>query len=235
MLSRCFGPARKLLVAVAAFPEVEAVLRGLGSDEQPVREVWRDYKFESLTVLQTGVGKANAAGAVAAELVRAEGIRGPYEAVLALGIAGSYADLPFGSVVFADQAMLADEGVQAEGPFESLEKRGWSKTTFPVGQGEQPFFAELRAQATHVGGVATISCISGTENLARAYSSRMSPAPLTEDMETAALACVCKRFDLPFAALRVITNECGKGAWDAPLGFRKIEELVRQWGFSCIL
>jgi len=60
----------------------------------------------------------------------------------------------------------------------------------------------------------------------------MSPPPLTEDMETAAIASVCAHFNTPVAALRVITNECGKGKWDAPLGFRKIEELVQAWGFA---
>lgn len=233
-LSTClaakFSRERRLLVPVAAYPEVVAVLKGLDCPAQVQRDLWRAYRFPCLTVLQTGVGKANAAGAVAAELTRARINGSDYAGVISLGVSGSYQDLPSGTTVCCSQAVLADEGMELEGSFESLKSMGWAKTVFPLDM-EVDWIECLSLQADIAGGVNTISAISGTVAMAQRYQLRTQA--IAEDMETASLALVSQQFGVPFGALRVICNECGSSKpWDLNIGLDRLSELVRQWKFD---
>ena len=62
---------------------------------------------------------------------------------------------------------------------------------------------------------ATVSSAAGVDTLSQAYGLR-SGAQI-ESLEGAAAAAVCRRFEVPFAELRVVSNRTGdrdKGGWD---------------------
>lgn len=222
-----FSPNHRLLVAVAAYPEVIAVLDGLGVQEDVRRNRWQAYRYNTLTVLQTGVGKANAAGALSAELLQAKFDEKPYAAVLSLGISGSYDTLAIGATILADAAILADEGLENADGFESIEDRGWALTRFQLPHLD--FQTVLKPD--HIGTVATISAIAGTRALAAEYRRRTEA--IAEDMETAALALVCQHYEVPLAALRIVSNQCGEpSSWNAKAGFDRITEIVQGWNFT---
>jgi futalosine hydrolase len=225
-LSSFFSAGQPLLIAAAAYPEVVAVLSGLRVVENVQRGRWHSYRYNAVTVLHTGVGKANAAGAVAAELGWAKARGTPYAAVLSIGISGSYDVLAIGAVIRADVAILADEGLEDAGGFESIEDRGWATTRFFLPS--QDFHDALQPDC--VGGVATISAISGSPALAAEYLRRTEA--VAEDMETAALAIVCEQMNVPLTALRIIANHCGEpSSWNAQAGFDKIAEVVAGFDF----
>ncbi|MFN8660189.1 MAG: hypothetical protein U0105_27885 [Candidatus Obscuribacterales bacterium] len=213
--AQCFTAEEPLLVAVAAHAELVRVLSGLGYPDIKIRrDGWEAIRFGPLTVLYTGVGKANAAGALARELC----FHPRYKGVVSLGIAGSYADhLPIASTVVSSRAVLADEGTQNGESFKSFVSRSL------------PAFALLEHDAS--GTVNTVSCISGTAALAAEYLRRV-PEALIEDMELAALAGVCAQFGLPLCGLKIVSSYCGRPkTGDAATGLARIEQIVRGWCF----
>src|ERR1051325_1214468 len=102
---------KPLLLAVAADSEVKAVLTGLKSDAQP--QPWTlTQATDHIDLITPGVGKANAAGAVARVLDPER-----HAAVLSVGIAGSYGTLLLRQVVAASASVYADEGVRTPDQF----------------------------------------------------------------------------------------------------------------------
>ncbi len=224
--AQCFAAEEPLLVAVASHAELVRVLSGLGYPDIKIRrDRWEAIRFGPLTVLYTGAGKANAAGALARELC----FHPRYKGVISLGIAGSYSDhLPIASTVISNRAVLADEGTQNVEGFKSLAREGWARTAFV--SRSIPAFALLEHDAS--GTVNTVSCISGTAVLAAEYLRRV-PEALVEDTEQAALAGVCAQINMPLCGLKVISNFCGRPqTWDAQSGFARLDQIVRSWSFK---
>lgn len=232
-LSNFFDAKNRLLLAIASAGEVNAVLKALGLVEDAPGD-WQSMHFESFSILQTGVGKANSAGAVSQELTRAQLEKRQFSGVLSLGIAGSLQSaVSIGSTVFASTVVLADEGT----PFinncdwTSLESAGWAQTTFKCATTD---WAQcLQQSADHTGIIATVSTISGCDEIATDYLKRTGA--LAEGMEGAAIAQVCLRFGIPFAEHRVISNNCGNrniNKLDIPTSFKRMKEVVQSWGFE---
>ena len=220
-----FSAEEPLLLAVAAHAELTRVLAGLGCPRITVqRDRWQAIRFQSLTVLYTGVGKANAAGSLAAELSE----RPHYQGVVSLGSAGSYVDrLPIGAVIRASRAVLVDEGTKIGRDFTTLEQSGWGLNTFSCRW--TPAFGALEHDASGV--VNTVSTISGATELSGDYA-RRTPEALIEDMELAALAGVCAQFGLPLCGLKIVSSYCGRPkTGDAATGLARIEQIVRGWCF----
>lgn len=202
------------LLAVAAPKELEAVRAG--------------GPRAGLTAVLTGVGKANAGIAAA----RALG-RGAFDGVVSLGIAGSLDDrVGVGDVVVADASVFADEGAERAGGWETTGDFG-----FPmVGPGVDPALATHggmgvrcdgvvagrlvsalggAGMAAHVGGVATVSVCSGTDERRRLTVERTGA--IAEAMEGAAvgLAACSATPAVAFVEVRVISNRTGDDArWD---------------------
>ncbi|MFG0260587.1 MAG: futalosine hydrolase [Phycisphaerales bacterium JB041] len=206
---------RPCLLAVAAPGEVEAVLRSVGASAG-LPGPWETVACGSrLHLVRTGVGKANAAGAVARALAAHD-----HAAVLSLGIAGALpheSPLAVGQSVLADPCVLADEGLATPAGFASQSTMG-----FPSHErlGER-FAADpalrglLSAVADRIGPCATVSTCSGTDPLAEAVAARTGA--VVEDMESAAVGLVAARLGVPFAGLRVVSNRTGdreRQGWD---------------------
>ncbi|MDQ7013871.1 MAG: futalosine hydrolase [Planctomycetota bacterium] len=210
-ISRLLDPYlhdRPVLVAVAAPREVEAVLAGLDRAGVDIPEPWsvRDCG-RGIRVVHTGVGKANAAGAVARALAAER-----FAAVLCVGLAGALPcrdPLAVGQTLLADACVLADEGLGTSGGFQSLSELGFPSTKT---HGER--FAcdpDLRGAldilADRIGLCATVSTCSGTDKMAASIAARTGA--LVEDMESAAVGLVASRFGVPFGCLRVVSNRTG--------------------------
>lgn len=236
MFSSHFSHERPVLLCAASKAETDLVLRALGKKEQSSFGPWRAHHFHSCSVLETGVGKSNAAAGVATELTRAQSAGRQYAAVLCLGIAGSYTkDLALGSAVLADSCVFADEGtiLSAEKTWRSLEEAGFAQITFAVKK--TAWWHELEKLVDRCGCIATISTISGNESLSRDYQSRSNA--LAEAMEGAAIAQSCARFDIDFAELRSISNYCGnsdreKNPWDIGAAFSRLAKTVSDLGLE---
>lgn len=152
------GVPERVLLVVAAASEARAVLRGLSSSphaEGAEPPPWTVREVGPRTDLMlTGVGKANAAGAVALALARglshAQGAQVGYRAVINLGIAGALPALdgaqgvglvyrlPPLAWVLASRSTFADEGLASGAGFQSLAEMGFPMLDEPVigpGQG----------------------------------------------------------------------------------------------------
>ncbi len=229
-----FNSNNRLLVAVASGGEFGAVLKALNQNVDKISKEWCVSHFDSLSILQTGVGKSNSAGAVTHELTIAETKNRRYGAVLSFGIAGSLDEqVKIGSTVFGSAAVFADEGTPclANQEWTSLEESGWALTCFQ--QNQHPWSQYLSLSADHIGIIATVSTISGTNEIAAQYAKRTGA--LAEGMEGAAIAQVCSRLAVPFAELRVISNRCGNrdvNKLDIPTSFTRLTQVVQDWKFD---
>lgn len=218
---------RGLLLALAAPREVESAIRGLGLDPPPHLREWQAIAVsEGLEVVRTGVGKANAAGAVARVL---DPFR--HAAVVSIGVGGSLPGSPadLGEVVLGASAVFADEGVATEEGFVDCPTLG-----FPLGAFEgsaaplDPVLREwLRPLAHHEGPIATVSTCSGKDDLARSVAQRTGA--VAEAMEGAAVAAVASRLGVPAAELRVISNTTGRRQvqrWDLEGALTVLAEVI---------
>lgn len=216
----------RLVFCVAAPAEARAVAQGLEIDPALVSPepagAWtplvRDAGGREVVLLQTGVGKVNAAACVTAYLMsRPDQQNGRKTAVLSVGVAGALPGSPaaIGDTVLATVSLYADEGVAVppaapppatssltEG-FQDMAAVGFSygtPTVWPT-MGV-PASAEALAAwraafhaaglAVHLGPIATISTCAGTDGRAEAVARRTGA--IAEAMEGAAIGHAVHRF-----------------------------------------
>ena len=200
-------------MAIAAPIELEAVCRGMGARS----EGWSEWECRSLgpgvDAVFTGIGKSNAAGAVA------RAARNDHFAIVSLGIAGVLPCREFraGERVLSTHSVFADEGVDAGTQFLSTADIG-----FPMpGIGELKLkssialFDILRLLVDHEAIIATVSTCSGTD--ARASQIACRTGAEFEAMEGAAVGLVAYRLSRQFAEIRIVSNTTGdraKQRWD---------------------
>lgn len=207
-----------------------AVLRGRGASPDLAGRLWELHRLDGrFDLVVSGVGKANAAGAVARVLHPA--IHG---GVLSVGIAGalprSSGPLAIRAVVVATACVYADEGLLTPEGFTDLGAMG-----FPLGPFQGPLIPvgpqlveALRPLADAAGPVATVSTCSGTDPLAHQVAARTGA--LAEAMEGAAVAHAGARLGVPAGELRVISNTTGNRAgqsWDLRGALARLEEVIR--------
>ena len=220
-----------LLIAAAAPIEAAAILQGLrGSAAAPENHAWMLVQAVSgVDLVLTGIGKANAAGAVAHVLDPDR-----HAAVLSLGIGGALpgadeAGVRLGSVVCASASVFADEGLLSPSGFTDCFGLG-----FPLGdfQGSDvpvnaAWAAKLARACSATGRIATVSTCSGTDAAARIIADRTGA--IVEAMEGAAVGLVCHRLRVPFAEVRVVSNTTGdreRQRWDIKGAMKRLEELT---------
>lgn len=220
---------RRGLIITAAPAETRAVLAAAGLTRPDPCIDWLEHPLnERWSVVQSGVGKVNAALCVA----RRVGLAG-HAVVVNTGVCGS---LPGASpaamlqVVLADRSVYADEGIDTGDRFIDIAAAGFGPGGVPrafEGVGLETHealrggLAGSLARAgisCRVGAVATVSTCSGTDALARAVASRTGA--IAEAMEGAAVAHALRRLyadAIRFAELRVVSNTTGDRSsqrWD---------------------
>ncbi|MFH1673129.1 MAG: futalosine hydrolase [Pseudomonadota bacterium] len=164
-----------------------------------------------------GIGRVNTASFLTEEII----IRRPNR-VLLVGCAGAYAGsgLSIGDVAVAQSEFSADEGVVDETGFQSMEEIGMPVVKkqdveyfnlFPVDE----TFADMLLECARLEGLTaekgrfiTVSGTSGTKQ--RADTINKSIGALCENMEGAAAAHICLKYDIPFAEIRGISNVAGQ-------------------------
>lgn len=231
MLSEFFTPENKLLICAASTAEAECFLSGLAPGASFDKSA-RLYDSSLFSLLQMGVGKSNAAAAVAEELAISNYEKRPYRSVLVVGIAGSLSPTVLkGDAVLASGMILADEGTPLSAPphWRSLEDAGFATNNFTCEQTK--WWQRLAKLVDHVGPIATISTISGNKNLAESYVVRSQA--LAEDMEGAAVATACSRVKIACNNLRTISNICGnsnreENPWDFGAALKRLKEIAVQ-------
>ncbi|MBI4880348.1 MAG: futalosine hydrolase [Planctomycetes bacterium] len=162
--------------------------------------------------LELGAGKAASAVSLCVALAR-----GPRpDAALLFGVCGAFparhlaagAALDVLDLCVVGEDLLADEGAEVEGGFQSLAEMGLGE----IG----PFAADpvLAARAAAIlGGVrvvrgATVSRCSGTEALSAEIARRSNA--LVETMEGAAVALACRALGVPLVHVRCVSNQTGE-------------------------
>ena len=233
---RQFVRGRTVLLVVAAPAEAAAIRSGAGAP-QPERGSACPSNWPLSTIaqgvelLETGVGKVNAAAAIAH---RADPVR--HAAVINLGICGSLvppAELPLGAIVLATQSVYGDEGVATPTGFDTLPKMGFPFGPFPdcAIPAHPAMLAALAPLATATGPIATVSTCSGTDALAAEVARRTDA--IAEAMEGAAIAHTLARLHpaIPFAEIRVVSNSTGdrpRQQWDIRGAFARLSELCAE-------
>ena len=228
---------RRWLLACAASSEGHAIARAFEPGAEAPRIQWKAVQIDShLDLLVTGVGKANAAAAVARALDPAR-----HAGVINLGICGMLpkSRLKIGDIVLASRSIYADEGVQTPQGFLDI-----ARQKFPPNQGlpgagridapiSNSLLTALTPLAVRVAPIATVSTCSGRNRLALSVVQRTGSA--AEAMEGAAIGFTVLRLahecaaELAFAELRIVSNTTGNRArqrWDLAGSLARLGELA---------
>ena len=179
------------------------------------------FADREVLVAFSGLGKVNAAAATAAILSGYSVSR-----LWMWGSAGAYdlAGVQICDLVLASEEILGDEGVATISSWQSLEAIGIplvDSTAKPVFNRVEVDPLELmrsrqllhewqRIPGTpqiHLGPFVTVSAVSGSPARARLLSDRHGA--LCENMEGAAVAQVCLRYQVPFLEIRGLCNRAG--------------------------
>ena len=201
------------MFVVAADSEAKAVLAAFGFPDEAPDELTR--LDGGAWLLVTGVGKANAAGAVGMALAQ-----NPTDRVISLGLGGALPDsgLSIGDRVLASRSVFADEGVDTPNGFLDCRSMG-----FPLYEGDRGLGLEGDPELTRLikgcvdreSVIATVSTCSGRDELATRIRRRTGAG--VECMEGAAVLMTCHRMGVSAAEIRVISNTTGdreKQVWD---------------------
>ena len=223
--------SKRWLLAVAAPREVEAVLSAFGIAALTLPRPWQRCELSNrFDLVYTGVGKANAAGAVARVLDENRHI-----GVMSVGIAGALPNThskndyrsQIGDVICATESVFADEGVQTSSGFIPCSEIGFA--IFDDGSDRkkhEPRVVDwLEAFSDACAPIACVSMCSGTDQRARRVV--QSSDAVAEAMEGAAVSLAAHRVSKSMlsAELRVISNTTGERSeqvWDLDEALSKL-------------
>lgn len=199
---------KRILVMTAVEIERDAVLRGLG-------------KAERFDVLTAGVGPIAAAASTAKVLAAGE-----YALVISAGIGGGFSgQAEIGSLVVANEIVVADLGVETAEGFCSVDELGFGSSRLPVDKTLINRLVEALATANlpvNVGPVLTVSTVTGTAESAEELAKRV-PGATAEAMEGYGVALAAANSGIPIIEIRGISNMVGprnRAAW-------RIEEALK--------
>lgn len=217
----------KVLVMAAVEAEMEALGEIAGSERVDLRIA--------------GVGPIAAAAATASLLAAAE--PGTYSLVVSAGIGGGFPGRAEpGSLAVATETLAVELGAETPEPgqpgggFLPLEELGFGVSRYRA----EPLIAALLAERLRAAGlvvaagpVLTVSAATGTAETAETRS-RRAPGAVAEAMEGFGVAEAARRFGLPFAELRAISNLVGprdRGSWrmkEAFAALRKAGAILKE-------
>lgn len=221
----------RILLAAAAPKEIEAVAQPLGvatAHLEPWRVTTMNDRFD---LLMTGVGKANAAGAVARAFDPSQHVM-----VVNLGVAGALPDagVSIGDVVIGAASVFADEGITTDERFQDIADVGFPP--FPSGKcacRPPSDLLEVVDDLGTAGVIATVSACSGSDAQARDIRSRTGA--VAEAMEGAAIGLAVAWVNsisgggAPFLEIRTISNTTGNRAaqvWDLPAALASLSRVA---------
>lgn len=234
----------RILIVIAAPAEARRVRTALALPDAPRPGVWQIEAARSgFDLIETGVGKAQAAAATARVFDP-----GRYAGVISLGVggalpgcgpgcgpgSGSRPGPELGDAVLATASIFADEGGITPDGFTPIERMGFPAGRFGEGgaricAGWRDALAPLTDSA---GPIATVSTCAGTDERAGEIVRRTGA--VAEAMEGAAVAAALAGLADPmpaFAEIRVISNTTGdrdRQRWDLPAALGRLESLTAE-------
>jgi len=187
-----------------------------------------------VSVVLSGVGRANAAGATVQALTLRR-----YAAVFNVGVAGALhgSGLSIGDVVLATQSVFAEEGIDLpEGPADMsalafpLAHESWCEGNRILPDASLiELCGDSIGQGVERGAVATVARCSGTDRAAAAVAAQTGAR--AEAMEGAAVLLAAHRMGVHRCAeVRVISNTCGDRLhqhWDLSAAFNRIDLMLK--------
>jgi futalosine hydrolase len=219
--------ALKILYVTATSAEAESLrnIRGI----ETIPEGYRLGKCE-IALLITGVGSIATAWAMKQWISVNER---PY-LVINGGIAGSYnEEIKIGDVVMPVTDLFADAGIEDGDSFLTMSEAGMAGSNeFPFREGLLPcdssFVRQLKSFLKPVKAI-TVNCATGSEATTIRLQEKYNPD--IETMEGATFFYICARENIPFLALRSISNMVGprnKDNWDIRLALDNLSEKLRE-------
>ena len=217
----------RVMLAVASPAEARAVLRPFDADPSFADRPWAIHRLsDDCDLVVTGVGKTNAAGAVAS---LADG--SVHAGVVTLGVAGSLppSHAAIGTLIVALESVYADEGMITPDGFSDCPSMGLALGPFEgvALTHDRAWIDALLAHADRTGRIATVSTCSGTDASAAEIVRRTGA--IAESMEGAAVAHVAARLALRSAEIRAISNTTGdrpSQVWDLSAALASLEGFV---------
>ena len=216
------------LLVCAAPKEMHAMCKAFGV-EYAAHRAWEVIKTGTrFELMMSGVGKSNAAGAVARVLDPAR-----HQVVMSIGIAGALPDsgCELGDVIGASASIFADEGIQTPTGFESCAQMGFApfENETDAQTHDQCVIKVLTPYCDHIGPIACVSMCSGTDERASAVASHTGA--LAEAMEGAAVSLSAHRVDptILTGELRVISNTTGSREdqrWDLQGSLDRLQSVL---------
>lgn len=217
----------KILYVTATAAEAESLrmIRGI----EILSDCYRLGNCE-IALLITGVGSIATAWAMKQWLSVNEK---PF-LVINGGIAGSYnEEIKIGDVVMPVTDLFADAGIEDGNSFLTMSEAGM------VGSDEFPFRGGLIPYDDNFGGqmksvlkpvnAITVNCATGSEATTIRLKEKFNPD--IETMEGATFFYICARENIPFLALRSISNMVGprnKDKWDTRLAIDNLSDKLRE-------
>jgi futalosine hydrolase len=179
-----------------------------------------------LVSLVTGVGSI----AIAWAMKQWFTVNGKPDLTINAGIAGSYNDeIITGDVVMPHTDCFADAGIEDNGNFITLFEAGFANANkFPYKDGllytDPVYYDKLKELIRPVKAI-TLNTSTGSENSKAKWKKKFNPD--IETMEGATFFYICSRENIPFLALRAISNKVeprNRNNWNIDLALNNLSE-----------
>ena len=184
----------RVLVMTAVSAERDAVLRGLNGDS----------RFD---VLAAGVGSVVAAVKTARALATTE-----YSLVISAGIGGGFpGKAEVGSLVVANEIVVADLGAETMEGFRSVDELGFGFTQIQIEASlvdRVTKALQVAKLSVNTGPVLTVSTVTGTAGRGEELAARI-PGATAEAMEGYGVGCAALDYGVPVLEIRTISNLVG--------------------------
>jgi futalosine hydrolase len=184
------------------------------------------FKGNEIIPLITGVGSVATSWAMTK--IFSSGVKA--DLAINIGIAGSFRDdIPVGEVVVPVSDCFADAGIETGSGFLTLAEAGLvDPDAFPFKSGrifsDNRFVSKAGRLLRPVNAI-TVNTSTGTQNNIKLISERYHPD--IETMEGAAFFYVCSRENIPFLAIRAVSNKVelrNREKWNIPLAINNLSE-----------
>ena len=184
----------RVLVMTAVSAERDAVLRGLHGDA----------RFD---VLAAGVGSVVAAVRTTRAIAAAK-----YSLVISAGIGGGFPDkAEVGSIVVANEIIVADLGAETLEGFRSVDELGFGFTKIKIEASlvdRVTRALKVAKLSVNTGPVLTVSTVTGTAARGLELAARI-PGAAAEAMEGYGVGCAALDYGVPILEIRAISNLVG--------------------------
>jgi len=218
----------KVLYVTTTIPEAEALKRISG-----IMSLMGGYRFGNLEIslLVTGVGSAATAWGIKQWISE----NGKPNLAINGGLAGSYKieEFAIGDVVMPVTDCFADSGIEDGENFLTLSEAGLSGAdVFPFQNGllhtDTRYNIQMKSLLKSVKAI-TVNTATGSESTRIKLINKYNPD--IETMEGATFFYICARENIPFLALRAISNRVelrDKSKWNIPLALNRLSEKLKE-------